>query len=692
MLCPFCHTQNRDNARFCKGCGRLLETQDADAPQVVEVVAGQPEATVDATVHADAGQPEYAQNDHRQFQTPFPPPPTVSHEDATAASTVEENVQPKSSTGELYDGDESNGDDISNVPTQILTTEQRDAIYARHQHQATRESQPPSTTASDIDGIADAPTLIVSPVPTPTGDEASAPGDIHQHEEHTGDLPVLETNPVADEQAENERAETLTASAATPSSGVQHEEAQTVQTPLASDISQTEKVGQESMEPVSPQGQSDDVPVVAEPVSNSSSTPQTTGTTDAQQATTPVTNESDSNQDDSQRAQQDGQEQGTFPLLAVGALVADRYEVTQVVSDNGAEHVYQVTDHRGYQHCWNCGSEENAEGDEFCVDCGAELANASYTMHEYAPAAQQSSDAQVLANSIIATFIDHDKTYVIEQEKSVQSSFPNGVHLLVATDSDAGNVRRSEPNEDSTLAFVMERVHESLSSPVGLFVIADGMGGHANGQGASRMTIGLIAERIVRELVMPPLSEEKAGESVKALDEDSLASLMQSAIEDANTALVQANQREQSDAGSTLTGFLLVGDYAYIFNVGDSRTYMLRDEKLYQLTTDHSLVGQLVAGGLIEPEDVYTHPQRNQIFRSIGDKVNVQVDLFKQQVHPGDILLSCSDGLWEMVRDPQITELLNNAPDPQTVCSQLIEAANTNGGEDNVSAVVVMVR
>jgi len=144
--------------------------------------------------------------------------------------------------------------------------------------------------------------------------------------------------------------------------------------------------------------------------------------------------------------------------------------------------------------------------------------------------------------------------------------------------------------------------------------------------------------------------------------------------------------------GSTLTGFMIVGDLAYIFNVGDSRTYMLRDGNLYQLTTDHSLVGQLVAGGLIEPDEVYTHPQRNQIFRSIGDKLNVQIDIFKQQIHPGDVLLSCCDGLWEMVRNPQITDILNNAPDPQSACAQLVEAANTNGGEDNISAVVVYVR
>jgi len=222
--------------------------------------------------------------------------------------------------------------------------------------------------------------------------------------------------------------------------------------------------------------------------------------------------------------------------------------------------------------------------------------------------------------------------------------------------------------------------------------VADGMGGHANGQGASRTTIAMIAERVTRELLLAPLQTEKAGEEAPKTDDESFKELLRGAIEEANTTLCQINQKDKSDMGSTLTGFMVVGDHAYIFNVGDSRTYMIRDEKIYQLTNDHSLVGQLVAGGLIEPDEVYTHPQRNQIFRSIGDKQNVQVDLFTQQIHPGDILLSCSDGLWEMVRDPQIADILNQAPDPQTACAQLIEVANTNGGEDNVSAVVVFVR
>ncbi len=381
-----------------------------------------------------------------------------------------------------------------------------------------------------------------------------------------------------------------------------------------------------------------------------------------------------------------------FAPLVIGETLVGRYEIVQILGEGAEEHTYQVIDRQGYQHCWNCGSEQNAEGDEFCIDCGASMLNVPYTLHEYPATENAAAEANVLQGTIINTFIDQNRTYAVEQPSVNQSPFPTGVQLLVAGNSDAGNVRRADPNEDSTLVLQLQRVHESLSTPVGVFIVADGLGGHDNGQVASRMAVNVIAERMTRELLGAPLQSEREGAEVKPLDEDDLVGLLRNTIEEANVALCQRNQRDKTDMGSTLTGYMIAQEHAYIVNVGDSRTYMVRGGQIYQLTTDHSLVGQLVAGGLIEPDDVYTHPQRSQIFRSLGDKPNVQVDVFKQQLLPGDILLSCSDGLWEMIRNPQIESILNNAPDPQTACARLIDAANTNGGEDNVSAVIAFVR
>src|SRR6266567_2168297 len=244
---------------------------------------------------------------------------------------------------------------------------------------------------------------------------------------------------------------------------------------------------------------------------------------------------------------------GDFPVLATGTTLVGRYEITQVVSEDAQEHVYEVIDHQGYQQCWNCKSEQNREGDEFCIDCGAELLNASYNMHEYPATGDQNADANVLHGAMVNTFVDQGHTYVIEQVQGAENAFPNGVHLIAACDSDAGDVRRSEPNEDSTLVLMLQRVHESQATPSGAFIVADGLGGHENGQLASLMVINIIAERMVRELFAAPLATEKAAGGVGTkepnhkLDEDALVSLLQGAVEDANAAVCQVNQRDKTD-------------------------------------------------------------------------------------------------------------------------------------------------
>jgi protein phosphatase len=141
--------------------------------------------------------------------------------------------------------------------------------------------------------------------------------------------------------------------------------------------------------------------------------------------------------------------------------------------------------------------------------------------------------------------------------------------------------------------------------------------------------------------------------------------------------------------GTTLTMALTAGDRAIVGNIGDSRTYLYRDGALQRISKDHSLVQRLVDLGQIGPDDVYTHPQRNAVLRSLGDRAELQVDVFSVRVKPGDALLLCSDGQWEMTRDPEMAAIIAANSDPQAACDALIAAANKAGGDDNITSILV---
>ncbi len=257
---------------------------------------------------------------------------------------------------------------------------------------------------------------------------------------------------------------------------------------------------------------------------------------------------------------------------------------------------------------------------------------------------------------------------------------PN-LSLVVGTRSNPGIKRQYKPNEDSLFAAQGERVHNSQTQQFGLFVVADGMGGHANGQDASRLAIQTISEE-----VLPKISGNDP------LNDEMLVQILVDGVQHANQAVNQRNLEQRADMGTTITVALIMGAIAYIANVGDSRTYLYRKPAgLKKITNDHSVVASLVEAGIIQPDDIYTHPKRNQIYRSLGEKPMVDVDWFKVILQPEDKLLLCTDGLWDMVRDPTIEQILSTVPDPSQTGNALIKAALEGGGEDNVSVIVVQI-
>ena len=277
--------------------------------------------------------------------------------------------------------------------------------------------------------------------------------------------------------------------------------------------------------------------------------------------------------------------------------------------------------------------------------------------------------------------LDLDKTQPFIPGTQHSGSDEGRVGFEVITSTDPGIKRKYKPNEDSLFALRGILNTEGRMQQVGLFVVADGMGGHANGQDASRLAIQTIIDYI-----LPRLAH---GNTVSETPEK----LLVDSVQLANQAVHQHNVENNADMGTTVTATLVVDTTAHVANVGDSRTYLYRtSDGLAKVTRDHSVVASLVDAGIIKPDDIYTHPKRNQIYRSLGEKSFVEVDPFEVQLQPGDKLLLCSDGLWDMVRDPEIKHVLETpTPDPQQLGDNLIKAALNGGGEDNVSVIVINV-
>ncbi|GAC1359657.1 MAG: hypothetical protein NVSMB44_09880 [Ktedonobacteraceae bacterium] len=271
-------------------------------------------------------------------------------------------------------------------------------------------------------------------------------------------------------------------------------------------------------------------------------------------------------------------------------------------------------------------------------------------------------------------------------EVRVQPEPGNVPRLIVSIGLDPGIKRRDAPNEDSIFAIQGERVTDNGSMPAGLFVVADGMGGHANGREASRMAIHSISDTIV-----PSLLRDVSGRDA-AEEETIFQDMLKDGVHRANLSIYRRNRETVPEMmGTTLTAALIANSTAYIGNVGDSRTYLYRpSEGLRQITRDHSEVARLVESGAITPEEIYTHPNRNRIYRCLGERASVDMDTFTEPLQPGDVLILCSDGLWEMVREPALEKLIAaSAHNPTQLSAILVQAALNHGGADNISVVVV---
>jgi protein phosphatase len=253
-----------------------------------------------------------------------------------------------------------------------------------------------------------------------------------------------------------------------------------------------------------------------------------------------------------------------------------------------------------------------------------------------------------------------------------------GLSFLVGKGSHVGKKR--EHNEDAffTLECTLKQNGEIM--PFGLFIIADGMGGHQAGNVASALATRVVAHSLMRQVYLTFLRDDERDSSRRPINEALIE-----ALSDASLAVYEAIP----DAGTTLTAALIVGTHAYIGHVGDSRAYLVTEKGLQQITQDHSLVARLIELGQAAPEEAMTHPQRNVLYRALGQGGSMDVDTYFQLLPVGSQLLLCSDGLWGAVPEREMAAIIAAAPFPQIACRRLIEAAITHGGDDNITTILI---
>ena len=246
------------------------------------------------------------------------------------------------------------------------------------------------------------------------------------------------------------------------------------------------------------------------------------------------------------------------------------------------------------------------------------------------------------------------------------------LRLEVAQLTDVG--RKREHNEDN-MAYVIPKDPQVMAKKGALFIVADGMGGHAAGEVASEIAVDTVSNVYYQD------------------DSDDAASSLLHAIKRANALIHQraAENMLRSGMGTTCVAAVLRGNMAYIANVGDSRAYLVRNGQVKQVSQDHSWVAEQVRAGLLTEDQARTHAQRNVITRCLGTQADVEIDVFPEQLEDKDALVLCTDGLSGLVSDDEIRRIVGQSV-PQDSVYHLVQRANENGGPDNITAIVISVQ
>jgi protein phosphatase len=206
------------------------------------------------------------------------------------------------------------------------------------------------------------------------------------------------------------------------------------------------------------------------------------------------------------------------------------------------------------------------------------------------------------------------------------------------------------------------------------------MGGHHDGEKASAMTARTLAAYVTSNIYLPLLDGD-------ADDRPPMTEILVEAVQKANASVIS----KVPEGGTTLTAVAIIGDLAHIVHVGDSRVYLITKDGLEQITRDHSLVQRLIELDQLTTEEAADHPQKNVLYRAIGQSESLEVDAITRRLPPNSRLLLCSDGLWNQVSDKELGEVVMTHDNPQEACDKLVALANARGGTDNITTILLQI-